>query len=139
MIRQAISPRLATSTLLNIKRSRIPTGVGLNPLHGLLIWGQLLIRASTSRSARHTTCKPGCGDPVDDAHGAVGLDGDVHEPVDVADQVPLAESPARTLEEKVLDAGVLVLGVMSVAQGVGLLAAGSADGVVAAAGVARRP
>ncbi len=74
----------------------------------------------------------GCGESVDDAEGAVRIDRHVHEEVDVADQIALAESVFRALGEEVLDARVLVAGVMAVAEGVGFLRAGSADGVVVA-------
>ena len=49
------------------------------------------------------------------------------------DEVALAQAVPRALGEEVLDARVLVTGVVAVAQRVRLLAAGAADGVVAAA------
>ena len=49
------------------------------------------------------------------------------------DEVALAQAPPRALGEEVLHARVLVRGVVAVAQRVGLLAAGAADRVVAAA------
>ena len=57
MTRTAISPRLATRTLSNIRHPSIKTriGVGSNPLHGLLICGQFEITHNTSISATSST------------------------------------------------------------------------------------
>ncbi len=70
-------------------------------------------------------------DPVDDAQRAVLFDGHVHVPVDVADEVPFAEPPTGTFGQEVLHAGMLGLGVVAIPQRVGLLRAGSTQGVVA--------
>ena len=108
------------------------TGVGSKPLHGLLICGQLLTTTSTSRSARRETDRPGRGDAVDDAERAVRVDRHVHVPVDVGDQVALAQAVPAALGEEVLGARVLGPGVVAVAQRVRLLRARAAEGVVPA-------
>ncbi len=58
MTRTAISPRLAMRTLVNITRRPSTStwmGVGLKPLQGLLICGQLEMTQSTSISATSST------------------------------------------------------------------------------------
>src|SRR5690606_32046000 len=72
------------------------------------------------------------GQSVDDAEGAVGLHRHAHEPVDVGHQIPLAQAPFEGGGEEVLHTGVLVAGVVTVAQRVRLLRAGARDGVVVA-------
>ena len=81
--------------------------------------------------------QPGGRDAVDDPEAAVGVDGHVHEPVDVRLQVALAQAVGAELVHEVLHAGVLGVGVVPVAEGVRLLGAGAADRVVAGARRAR--
>ena len=83
------------------------TGVGSKPLHGLFTCGQLDTTTSTSRSARRSTHSPGAEIPSTIPRRAVGVDGHVHEPVDVRLQVALAEAVAAQLVDEVLHAGVL--------------------------------
>ncbi len=160
MTRRAISPRLATRTVVGRSTRRPPgysgaartagcrsrgspgsralcgsttiirSGVGLKSLHGLFICGQLDTSTSTSVSAR-TATPAGRRHAVHDAQRAVRLDGHVHiEPVEVGHEVPNPQAMPGGLGEKVLAAAVMEHHVMAVAQAVGLLAAGAADGVL---------
>ena len=108
------------------------TGVGLKPLQGLLICGQLETSTMVSVSARTVSDLPGAGQAVDDAQCPVGFDRHVHEEVDVRHDVPLAQTPFGALGEEVLRTGMLVHGVVAVAQRVRLLRAGAGDRVVVA-------
>ena len=108
-----------------------PAGWGLKSLHGLFICGQLETRTCQDvhlGAERHPLAWP--GDAIDDAQRAVCLDGDVHEPVEVGDDVAGAHAVPGRLGEEVLPAAVLGHRVMAVAQGVGLLAARAADRVL---------
>src|SRR3989475_10102441 len=71
--------------------------------------------------------------PLHDRHRAVRMDGHVHEPVDVGDDVLLAEPEGRQGAQEVAAAVGRVLD--AVAELVALCATAPADGVVAAAGV----
>src|SRR6185437_14075718 len=50
-------------------------GVGLKPLHGLLICGQLEINSSTSRSTRSSTYLPGAETPSSKVRPPSGVSG----------------------------------------------------------------
>ena len=71
--------------------------------------------------------------PLHDRHRAVRMDGHVHEPVDVGDDVLLAEPEGRQGAQEIAAAAGRVLD--AVAELVALRATAAADGVVAAAGV----
>ncbi len=148
MIRTAISPRLATSSVSKWRPSVaahsgapivISTARRVEAVAGVVDLGavgdqhqHVALGAQGQRETRRR-------DAVDDAEGAVLLDRHVHVPVDVGDQVALAEAVTGALGEEVVHAGVLGPGVVAVAQGVGLLGAGAADRVVPAARRPRRP
>ncbi len=70
------------------------TGVGFQPLHGLLSCGQFEMTKRVSRSASISTYVAGCGDAVDDVETAVGGHRHVHEEVDVGCEVTLAHADA---------------------------------------------
>ncbi len=69
-------------------------------------------------------------DSIDNTERAVGLHGDVHEPIDIRDDVTLAAPVSGVGKQEILHARVLRLGVIAVTQGIALAATGSADGVV---------
>ena len=71
------------------------TGVGSKPLQGLLICGQFDTTTSTSISARSSTYLPGAEMPSTMPSVPSGSTGHVHEPVDVATHVALAQPVAR--------------------------------------------
>ena len=108
------------------------TGVGSKPLHGLLICGQLEISTSTSISARRSTRSPGAEMPSTMPSVPSASTGTFMNQLMFDDEVALAEPVPDALGEEVLDAGVLVRGVVAVAQRVRLPAARAADGVVVA-------
>ena len=112
-----------------------PIGVGSNPLQGLLICGQLLTSTSTSRAARHATRSPGAEIPSTMPIVPSASTGTFMYQLMLLTRSRLPSPHFDAFDQEVLDAGVLVLRVVAVAQRVRLLAARTADGVVAAAGV----
>ena len=132
MIRHAISPRLAISRVSNIGVRRCRIGVGSKPLHGLLICGQLEISDEHVPLGAQRHVSPGREIPSTIPSVPSGSTGTFMNQLMLETRSRLPR-PQRALGEEVLDAGVLVAGVVSVAAGVRLLAAGAAERVVAAA------
>src|SRR5688572_10990901 len=106
MIRQAISPRLATSTFSNMRGP--VERVGDDHAHRRRV--ERVARVVDLRAVadhdEHVHLRAqvdvlsGRADPVDDAEAAVGFDGYVHEPVDVARHVALPQAVVGAGVEK---------------------------------------
>src|SRR3954471_768756 len=117
IMRTATSPRLATRTFVNMGGSVAhdhADGCGVEPVAGVVDLGAVADDHQRGSVGLRFHPQTGGRYAVDDAERPVGINGHVHEPVDVADQVPLAQAPFRPLQQEVLGAGVLVLGVVPV-------------------------
>ncbi len=135
--RRAISPRLATSRVSKVTGSSRGGGHEHAQRRGVeVVAGVVDLRAVRDDDEQvdlgaERDALAGAGHAVDDPEGTVGFHGDVHEPVEVGHEVAGGQAVPGALGEEVLPAPVLVHGVVAVPQGVRLLAAGAADGVLA--------
>src|SRR5262245_28364143 len=125
MIRQAISPRLATNTLSNMKllADDDANGRGIETVTGVVDLRAVGDHYQRVHLRAHLEVLTWRRDPIDDPQAPIGLDRHVHEPVDVAGHVAFSHAAPGMRVQKIIDTGVLMLGVMAVTQRVGLATA----------------